>query len=132
MCPCGYSRRRITSINDSRDLLYSNGDFYTQMGSSVLQDMRYLSFIFVLLISTTASACDDINLTPKEFYSIEGRKKCWSILQEGCACRITESDKIFLVQNCPRHNQPENRCNCKTVLMCYDTECIHQEVCDAC
>ncbi len=89
-------------------------------------------FGMFLAMAVSAGACEDANFTPKEFYSIEGRKKCWNILQEGCVCRIMDAGKTYPVENCQRHDHPENRCNCKVVLMCYENECINKEVCDEC
>lgn len=76
-------------------------------------------------------ACEDITISPKEFYTIAGRDKCWTSFDGGCVCHVVDGKRTFLI------NKSESvflkGCKCKMFLMCYQSgPCMHQEVCEEC
>jgi len=42
--------------------------------------------------------CADLNLSPKEFYSIAGRRRCEEVLKKGCQCNIIDGKIIFRIK----------------------------------
>ena len=88
------------------------------------------SFI-ALTFNSIAFSCEDITMTPKEFYTLAGRDKCYASYDGGCVCRIIDGNRTFPV------NKSENvflkGCKCKMFYMCYkDGPCHHQEICEEC
>lgn len=93
--------------------------------------MKIFLSIIILFIGTMASACEDASMSPKEFYTLVGRDKCYASYDGGCVCRIVDGARTFPI------NKSESvflrGCKCKMFLMCYDNgPCMHQEVCEEC
>ena len=60
-----------------------------------------LSFIGV----TDVMACE-VQVTPKQFYSIEGRNKCYAACDAGCGCEYIDGERKFSI--CPKPDLPPN------------------------
>lgn len=93
--------------------------------------MKLLLSIILLSTGTIAAACEDVSMSPKEFYTLAGRNKCYASYDGGCVCRVVDGTRTFPI------NKSESvflkGCKCQMFLMCYDNgPCIHQEVCEQC
>ena len=93
--------------------------------------------LFMILVSFMALnvnyvlACEDVTMSPKEFYTLAGRDKCYASYDGGCVCKIVDGTRTFPI------NKSENvflkGCKCKMFYMCYkDGPCHHQEICEEC
>lgn len=86
--------------------------------------------IFSVLNVNQIYACEDVSLSPKEFYTLAGRDKCYASYDGGCVCRVVDGVRTFPIAKCLEH--PRNICECKAVFSCYDNVCTHMEVFNEC
>lgn len=57
--------------------------------------MKILLTLWVITISTIVFACEDVSLSPKEFYTLAGREKCYIAYEQGCSCVINNDGRIL-------------------------------------
>ena len=81
-----------------------------------MKTILYIIPAFIALsCNSVVFACDNVTVTPKSFYSLEGRQSCYTACDNGCLCTYKDDGREInmcnvkiLATNCVAPDMPSN------------------------